>query len=356
MPWTPAGSVAAGHARKIRQALRLSAPLLAFLAHSLLRFSAEDQSGEHVHVDDRSSSRGGNAQAALHVSLRPGAGGAVARHRARHGRARIRRRAQDLQRRVPEADLDDRGADRVLRRRARHRRRRRPQKGRTGRRQGAGLFRGDDHGRARGRPAAGLSVRPRPRHEHRSVDAGCQGAQQLRRQCPQAEGRRHRQLPGQHHPDHLVRRAVAQRRAAGAVLRDPLRHQPGAGRRRKGRKDHLVHRRGFDRAVPRHGPDRARRAARRARRGRLYRRQIRRRLAQATAVAGRPVLRLAGDLRARRTRRRDGAGRAEHSQIPRLPARGIDDRARHRLLRRGAAADHAQAGSAWASRIRWSAS
>ena len=64
-------------------------------------------------------------------------------------------------------------------------------------------------------------------------------------------------LPAQHHPDHLVRRAVAQRRAAGAVLRDPVRRRPGAGRRREGREDHLDHRRGLDRAVPRHGADRA---------------------------------------------------------------------------------------------------
>ena len=48
-------------------------------------------------------------------------------------------------------------------------------------------------------------------------------------------------------------------------------------------------------------------------------------------------------LRARRARRRDGAGRAQHPQIPRLPARGTDHRARDRLVRRGAAADHAQA-------------
>ena len=49
----------------------------------------------------------------------------------------------------------------------------------------------------------------------------------------------------------------------------------------KGEKVTSLDRRGFDRAVPRHGPDRARGAARRARRGGLYGRQIRRRLAQA---------------------------------------------------------------------------
>ena len=136
-------------------------------------------------------------------------------------------------------------------------------------------------------------LRPRPRHEHRSVDARCQGAQHLCRQRPQAAGRRHRQLPAQHHPDHLVRRAVAQRRAAGAVLRGAVRRRPRAGRRREGRAGHLAHRRGLDRAVPRHGTDRAGRAARRARRGRLHRRQIRRRLAQAARLAGGAVLRLA---------------------------------------------------------------
>jgi aerobic C4-dicarboxylate transport protein len=38
-------------------------------------------------------------------------------------------------------------------------------------------------------------------------------------------------------PLDLVRRAVAQRRAAGAVLCDPVRHWSCAGRRRKGRED-----------------------------------------------------------------------------------------------------------------------
>ena len=58
---------------------------------------------------------------------------------------------------------------------------------------------------------------------------------ELRRQRAKAEGRGHRQLPDEHHPDHLVRRAGAQRRAAGVVLRHPVRRQPRPGRRRKGR-------------------------------------------------------------------------------------------------------------------------
>ena len=68
-------------------------------------------------------------------------------------------------------------------------------------------------------------------HEHRTSPARRARAQHLRRQCPQAAGRRHRRLRAQHHPHHLVRRAGAQRRAAGAVLRHPVRRQPGAGRR-----------------------------------------------------------------------------------------------------------------------------
>ena len=228
----------------------------------------------------------------LRLAVRPGPGRAGAGHRARHGRAGLCRQPQDPQRRLPEADLDDRGADRVLRGRAWHCRRRRPQEGRPGRRQGAGLFRGDDHGGARGRAHARLSLRPRPWHEHRSLDARCQGAQHLCRQRPQAAGRGRRRLPAQHHPDHLVRRAVAQRRAPGAVLRGALRRQPRAGRRREGRARHLDHRRGLDRAVPRHGTDRPRRAAWRARRGRLHRRQVRRRLAEAARLAGDAVLRL----------------------------------------------------------------
>ena len=77
----------------------------------------------------------------------------------------------------------------------------------------------------------------------------------------------------------------------------------------------------------------------------LHRRQIRRRLAEATGLAGHAVLCLGRDLRRRRARRRDGAGRHQYLQIPRLFARGTDHRARHRLLRLGAAADHAQAGA-----------
>ena len=42
-------------------------------------------------------------------------------------------------------------------------------------------------------------------------------------------------------------------------------------------------------------------------------------------------------------RRRDAACRTEHPQVPGVPARGTDDRSRHRVVRRGAAADHAQA-------------
>ena len=61
------------------------------------------------------------------------------------------------------------------------------------------------------------------------------------------------------------------------------------------------------RAVPHDGTDRAHRAARRAGRGGLYRRQVWRRLAEATRLAGRPVLRLGRDLRFRRPRRGDGA-------------------------------------------------
>ena len=235
---------------------------------------------------------GSTFEAALFLAVRPGPGRALAGHRTRHGRAGFRDQPENPQRRLPQTDLDDRGADRVLRGGAWHCRRRRLQEGRPRRRQGADLFRGDDHDRARGRPAARLSVRPRPRHEHQPVEPGSQGAHHLSPTTPTSCGRRHRRLPAQCRPQHLVRRAGAQRRAAGAVLRGAVRHQPGAGRRREGREDHLHHRRGFDRAVPHHGADRAHRAARRAGRGGLHRRQIWRRLAEAARLAGRAVLRL----------------------------------------------------------------
>ena len=54
-------------------------------------------------------------------------------------------------------------------------------------------------------------------------------------------------------------------------------------------------------------------------------------------------------LRRRRARRDHAARRLQHLQAAALPARGADDRARHRLVRQRAAADHAQARSAWAS-------
>ena len=131
------------------------------------------------------------------------------------------------------------GADRVLRGGARHCRRRRPQKGRTGRRQGADLFRGDDHGRAGRRPGARLCVRP---GHGMNIDPSTLDAKAINTYADNAhklQGGGIGELPAQHHPDHLVRRAVAQRRAAGAVLRDPVRHRPGAGRRRKGRENRL---------------------------------------------------------------------------------------------------------------------
>src|SRR5208282_1180162 len=74
---------------------------------------------------------------ALQVAICAGGRRLAARHRARSVCARVCDRAQILQRRIPEADHDDRGADRFLRRRARHRRGRRSEEGRAGRRQSA---------------------------------------------------------------------------------------------------------------------------------------------------------------------------------------------------------------------------
>ena len=79
-------------------------------------------------------------------------------------------------------------------------------------------------------------VRPRPRHEHRHLKPRCQGARQLCRQGEEPQRRRRRQLPAEHHPDHLLRCAVAQRRIAGPVLRDHLRRQPGAGAAKRAKK------------------------------------------------------------------------------------------------------------------------
>ena len=159
----------------------------------------------------------------IQVALRPGADRSPARDRARRRHARLCDRVENPQRCLPQADLDDRRADRVLRGRARHRRRRRPQEGGPRRRQGAHLFRGDDDCRAHPRHRARLRRRARKRHEHRHLDPRCQCPQYLCGQCPQAQGRRSRQLHPQHHSDHLVRRAGAQRRAAGAVFRHPVR-------------------------------------------------------------------------------------------------------------------------------------
>ena len=186
-------------------------PIPLHLARLLLRICQHARTRwEQRHVDDDSHSRTRRTQAALYLAVRPGPRCTRARDRAGHGGARFRGRLEDPERCLPEADLDDRGADRVLRGRTWHCGRRRPEEGRPRRRQGAGLFRGHDHRRARGRAAARLPVRARPWHEHRSLDARRQGARQLRRQCAEAEGRRRRLVPAQHHPDHLRRRAGAQ--------------------------------------------------------------------------------------------------------------------------------------------------
>ena len=253
--------------------------------------------------------------------------------------------SENPQRRLPQADLDDRRADRVLRRRARHRRRRRSEEGRPGRRQGAGLFRGHDDGRARSSASCSpFSFAPGHGMNIDTVDARRQGAQHLCRQCAQAAGRRRRQLPPQHHPDHLVRRAGAQRRAAGAVLRHPVRRRARSGRRatRAQQVTSLIEAvstvlframglivrlaplgvlGAVAYTVGRYGVGSLKQLVSLV--ALFY-----------VAVALFVLVVLGAVMRARR---------AEHLQIPRLSARGTDDRAGHRVVRRGAAADHAQA-------------
>src|ERR1700735_2600437 len=99
--------------------------------------------------DDDNHRRGaGRAKADIHIFVRSGSGRAAARDRARDGHPRFCRQPEDIERRLPEADFDDRRTDRVLCGGAWHRGRRRPQKGRARRRQGVDLFRDHDHGRA----------------------------------------------------------------------------------------------------------------------------------------------------------------------------------------------------------------
>ena len=205
--------------------------------------------------------------------------------------ARLRGRAQASQRRLPQAHLDDRRADRVLRRRARHRRRRRPEEGRPGRRQGAGLFRGDDDRRA-DRSASCSPSSFGPGHgmniDTSTLDAAC--AQHLRRQRAQAAGRRGGSFILNIIPttsfDALARNDVLQVLFFAILFGVSLALVGG-----EGRDGHRDDRGGLDRAVQGHGPDRSRGPARRARRRRLHGRPLRRRIAQATRLSGRAVLR-----------------------------------------------------------------
>ena len=191
--------------------------------------------------------------------------------------------------------------------------------------------------RLRGRPGVGMNINTA------SLDA--ERAQHLLGQRVQAAWRRLQRLHPQHHPDHLVRRAGPQRRAAGAVLRHHLRRQPGPGRRPR-QAGHRPGRDGVQGAVPRHGADRARGAARRAGRGRLHGRPVRHPLAGAAGLAGRAVLVRRRVLRAGGAGRHHAGGdRPQHPPVPGLPARGADHRAGDRVVGRGAAADHAQAGA-----------
>ena len=105
------------------------------------------------------------------------------------------------------------------------------------------------------------------------------------------QGARRRQLHPQHHPDDVDRRAGPQRRAAGAVLRHPVRRSLALVGEPAQQVTSMIEA-VVEGAVQGHGADRARRAARRSRRGRLYGRQIRRRLAQAACFAGVHFLRL----------------------------------------------------------------
>ena len=133
------------------------------------------------------------------------------------------------------------------------------EEGRPRRRQGAPLFRGHDHRRAGRRTAPRLSLPTGRGDEHRCREARRACPERLCRQRPQAAWRRCRRLHPQHHPDHFVRRARAQRRASGAVLRHRLWRQPGA-RRRARQAGRGPDRDGVEGAVPRHGADRPARA------------------------------------------------------------------------------------------------
>ena len=137
-----------------------------------------------------------------------------------------------------------------------------------------------------------------------TVDARCQGALELRRQRPQAEGRRASaaSCSTSSRPPRSTRcRATTCCRCCSSPSCSASASRWSAAKRAS-RSSSLIDAVStvLFRAmglIVRAG------AARRARRGRLHRRQIRRRLAQATGLAGRAVLRLGRDLRARRARR-----------------------------------------------------
>ena len=184
------------------------------------------------------------------------------------------------------------------------------------------------------------ALRPGPRHERRPGLARRQRDEHLHRACGAHRGRR--RLPHERHPVDVRRGLRRGRHPAGAGDRGAVRRGPVADRRaRKARRppDRAHHRC----PVQDHRLHRPAGAARRLRRHRLHGRQLRRRLAAAARLPGRALLRLGRDLRLRHPRPDHAARRLLDPQVPRLPPRGADDRARHRLVGQRAAADHAQA-------------
>ena len=202
--------------------------------------------------------------------------------------------------------------------------------------------------RADRRPHRGEHAAARRRHERRRQDARHQGHPGLR---GEVQGAGHGPVPDGHHSQHRRRRVRVGRDPAGAVLRHPVRVRPaGARRARQGAAQR--DRRGVLRAVRRGRDHHEGRADRRVRRDGVHHRQIRRGDAAVARQADGRVLRDLHHLRRVRARLLRLARGIQHLQVHPLHQGRAADRARHVVLRIGAAAHDRQDGKSRLREIR----
>ena len=292
-------------------------------------------------------------QAALQVAVLPG----DRRHRPRHPARPLlsgdRRGDEAAGRRLHQADQDDHRADHLLHGRRRHRRHGGHEEGRQDRRLCAALLRDRQHDRADRRPRHRQRRAAGRGHEHRPGDARHQGHRRLHEARPDAE---HDRLPAQRHsrtPSSTRSPRARSCRCCCSRCCSASRCTSSAAAARWCSTASRRSRTCCSRSSAHHEG----RADRRVRRDGVHHRQVRRRLAAVARQADGHVL---PDLPGVHPRRARARSRASHGfsilEVHPLHQGGAADRARHVVVRVGAAADDGEAGEPRRARSRRSGS